>query len=511
VLRPVVDKNTQGPGAYSGAPYSLALNADGTKVYGYDYYWSVFDFKREAILPDGIHYLSGATELIGGYSVAMYSAGGLIFTPGGAVVDPERGRVIARLPLPSSGIIAPDPSSGRIYAISGSQIMVFDSTTYDMIGSMSVGAYNQQPLSLARYGSDGLAFHTSDGQIFFVQISAIPALAKPVPGIPRTLPSNPGVTVVDLAARDLVYDPARDRIYLSTPNSEMANGDQIVTLDPANGSIADRRPGGANPGMLAMASDQSRLFFAGGTAGLEFYSGYSLNSEVIHEMLLDSGEVASAFPKYPDYLDMSYRALDIAALPGQPRSVATIDLWTQSAGGGVGSAPGALRIFDAGVARPKYLLPHTFNCTYLVAGADATKLYCSDTSVITRLAVDDQGVTQRDFIRLLPGPGTFGRMVYAAGRIYTTTGNVVDVETGRIVTRVGGGGPVAVDGEHVYWLVPSSSGDHTATLLTYDRATLQQTGTRQIKVSALDFKRLVPCGQGRLAFAAGKEVYIVNP
>lgn len=510
VLRPSVDKNTQGLGAYSGAPYLVALNPAGTIVYGYDYYWSTQDFKREAVTPDGIHFLSGTTSLFGGGE--MISAGGLLFGGSGSVVDPERSRLVGRLAVPGPGSmhVAPDLDAGRVYGISGGQLMMFDSGTYAMLGSLSMGNYNIAPLDLVRYGSDGLAFHTSDGQLYLVQISAIPLLANPVTSKQPTLPATPGVTVVDLATKDIAYDASRNVIYATVPNSEAANGDQVVAIDPGSGSVTRRWPAATNPNVLAISDDQSHLYFSSGTAGLGFFSGFSPTSEAIHDLDLNSGAIGPGFPSYPSYPGMSYGIVDVAVLTGQPKSIAAMDYWTESAGGGVGSAPNSLRIFDDGTARPEYVHPHTSSCRYLLGGATAARLYCSDGTAIWRLAVDSNGVSVQDSIRLLPGKGSFGHMVFRDGRIYTTTGNVLDAEGGQTIARVAAQGPVATDGGLVYWLDPSTA-NNVVTLRAFDISTLQPVSTKQINVTNHDPTRLVPCGQGRLAFRAGNEVYIVTP
>jgi len=54
----------------------------------------------------------------------------------------------------------------------------------------------------------------------------------------------------------------------------------------------------------------------------------------------------------------------------------------------------------------------------------------------------------------------------------------------------------------------------TLTLRVFDAASLAPVETREIKVTATDknsVSRLIPCGDGRLAFAAGNEIYIIDP
>jgi uncharacterized protein (TIGR03437 family) len=103
-------------------------------------------------------------------------------------------------------------------------------------------------------------------------------------------------------------------------------------------------------------------------------------------------------------------------------------------------------------------------------------------------------------------------IVFADGRIYTTDGFVIDAEAMRIVTRVNARGPVAVDGNRVYWLDSSNaSGQRPLLIQAFDLATLVLVETRPINVTSADGSSLISCGEGRLAFRAGNEIYIVDP
>jgi hypothetical protein len=187
----------------------------------------------------------------------------------------------------------------------------------------------------------------------------------------------------------------------------------------------------------------------------------------------------------------------------------------ETAGGGQGTVLGSLTIYDNGAAREKYLRMNldTFFCSSIVFGASASQLFCPTKTVISRLAVDSQGVTVAGSIRLLPGRGWFGHMAFWNGRIYTTTGVVVDAQAGDVITRLATEGPVATDGTLVYWLDPSTStqANPNVTLRAFDIERLQPVSTKKINVTATDVTRLVSCGLGRVAFRAGNEVYIVNP
>ena len=72
---------------------------------------------------------------------------------------------------------------------------------------------------------------------------------------------------------------------------------------------------------------------------------------------------------------------------------------------------------------------------------------------------------------------------------------------------------MAVEGALVYWLDASGSdpSNPSVTLRSFDRSTLQPVATKMINVTSTDLTRPSACGQGRMAFRAGREIYVVNP
>ncbi len=517
VVRPQPDRNTNGEAAFLAAYNQIALSPTGTIVYAFQNFWTVPSLRRLELTETGLRWLSTSSDSKWdpAWLSTIKAAGGLLYANGGSVIDPERNRRVGVFGLPeyisANCEVAPDSATGRAYFLCERQLFVFDTRTFAMVASQEIPiGYGDWPIDLLRYGSDGLAFRTGEGFLYLVRISEIPLLPSPVPSPQTSLPSTPGVKVVDRRANDLAYDPSRDRIYATAPNSEAANGDQIFTIDPASGSVTAHWQTPINPNVMTISDDQSRLHFTSGADSIALLTGFSLTTEQTRAIDIETGIVGPGFPEYYPAPDLTYRIRDIAALPGQPKSIAAIDERTQSAGTYLISQPNSLRVFDDGVSRPNYLRPHSFDCSFLVAGADASRLYCSDGGTIFPLAADGQGVEVLKSIRLLPGRGTFGHMVYFSGRIYTTTGIVVDVEAGRAIARLPAQGAVAAMDSVIYWLEPEASGT-SVILRGFDRSTLQQVSARQINVTATDTTRLIPCGHGRLAFNAGNEIYIVNP
>lgn len=262
VLRAVVDWNTEGVGVGNRAAYSIALNQDGTIVYANDEYWSTGEFKRLGMRPDGLNYLSGTRILIGR---GMISAGGLLYSSSGAVVDPEKSRVVGQLAMPSYDCsVAPDPAAGRVYTLCGQSLDTYYGRNFSLIGSLYMTAAPGCS-GLTRFGADGLAYVGVDGLVYVTQTSAIPALNRPLSVPQPHPPSTPGVTVIDVEAQGLEYDSERGLVYASLPNSEAANGDQIVALNPETGAEVRRWPTDHNPRMMALSPEPGPVYFTAGT------------------------------------------------------------------------------------------------------------------------------------------------------------------------------------------------------------------------------------------------------
>lgn len=520
VPRPIVDANTEGTAAFLSGTWDLAFNDTGTILYARETTWSNGAFKRCTVSPEGVKWASSADGLFGG---AYKTAQGLLYTSSGGVFDAERTRFVGQFVTSSysgSIMVEPDPASGRLFLLSRTGLHMFDLASRALLGSLVIERnYDELPVNLVRFGEDGIAFHTRNtstekAHVYITRVSAIPLLPEPVPSPQPSLPSTPGVTVVDLAARDMAYDRARDLIYITTPNREAANGDRIAAIDPASGSVVRMWPAGSNPGLLTIAEDQSRLFYTVGGLSNQVLSGYSLTSDVLRTFDLATAEIGPAFPARPPASDTSYRIAAIAALPGQPGSVAAIDFLGQFSGGtSFGLGVDALRVYDEGTARQVSLGPRTISCGQLTAGASASRLYCSSGATLVRMTVDEKGVSLLDSFNLLPGRGTFGPMAFSGGRLYTSTGLVIEPEAKRIVTRMDTYGAVAVEGNTVYWVDPSAwtAESPNVSLRSFDTNTLRQIGSRTVKVTSSEVTRLIPAGQGRMAFRAGNEIYIVHP
>lgn len=168
------------------ATLELAFNDSGSRLYGFNSFLSSFELVRESVSAKGVQFLSSTEGLLSGYNTQIRSAHGLIYSSNGSVIDPEQlvgvGRFSDLWMGGAGNAVAPDPDAGRVYFATESGILVFNTTTYALIGRLAINIGDQNyPMNLVRFGSDGLALLTNAGQVYVVSIASIPPLATPVP------------------------------------------------------------------------------------------------------------------------------------------------------------------------------------------------------------------------------------------------------------------------------------------------------------------------------------------
>ena len=158
-------------------------NAVGPNEYNWPYYLDVASPGRAyCAYPVGLRRIgidaSGATllddtrdTLITGFDDDIKFSGDRLFTAGGRVLDPEAKVIITNLPY--SGLVMPDVAAQRIFYLVGSgatwNLRALNFTNFQLVGSVAITNVSGTPTSLIRWGTDGLAFRTTGGQIFLVR------------------------------------------------------------------------------------------------------------------------------------------------------------------------------------------------------------------------------------------------------------------------------------------------------------------------------------------------------
>jgi trimeric autotransporter adhesin len=68
------------------------------------------------------------------------------------------------------------------------------------------------------------------------------------------------ITVLDLPAKDLVWDPFAQVLYASLPSSYGVNGNSVAVINPSTGAITGYHFAGSEPGALALDSTSKNLY-----------------------------------------------------------------------------------------------------------------------------------------------------------------------------------------------------------------------------------------------------------
>ena len=202
---------------------------------------------------------------------------GKIFSSSGQVINPDTNTLLGTfsgdLTL-STHAFVPDAAAGRAYYLTSGQrfatltLKAFDINTFLLLGSLNITGVTGTPTSLVRWGANGLAFRTSDNQLFIIQTSLIPS-AEPIPTptptpsptpSPSPSPAAAFVRQIALSTNDLVYNQATQKLYASVPSSEGSTGNSIAEIDPVTGSITNQIFVGSEPTQLAQADDGQTLY-----------------------------------------------------------------------------------------------------------------------------------------------------------------------------------------------------------------------------------------------------------
>lgn len=158
--------NGVGPTEYN-QPYFLALTSPTNCYQTYP-----TGFRRIGIDASGATLLTDTRDTVVTYSdwEIKYGAGRL-FTPGGRVFDPVAGTNITTVPY--SGLVAPDETDSKVFYLAGSgsvwTLYALDITNLQVNGSVTITNVSGSPTRLIRWGTDGLAFRTTGGQVFIIR------------------------------------------------------------------------------------------------------------------------------------------------------------------------------------------------------------------------------------------------------------------------------------------------------------------------------------------------------
>ena len=325
-------------------------------------------------------------------------------------------------------------------------------------------------------------------------------------------PTQPFTTYLALPVNDIVWNATDSLIYASVPGIGGPNlGNSIVGIDPNTGVIQKTIFVGSNPNRIALSTDGTQLFVGLDGAG------------AVRQVNLTTATAGVQFSLGggPGVYNLPYTASALAALPGEPNSVA------------VYGTNGVVTVFDGGVARPDtssgLQVYFTDNYGALAFGSSASTLYLSDNgagSYLYALAIGASGITGDVQSKNAPVGGT--TLQYDNGRLYENNGDVLSATDGDQLgqfsqsvsystTPVAITGPVYSDSTlNRAWVLPSGISSSNQ-ILSFDETTFDPVASLPISgVGAgstypqSSLADLIRWGQDGLAFHTGNQLFAVQ-
>ncbi|MBW3623672.1 MAG: DUF11 domain-containing protein, partial [Armatimonadetes bacterium] len=167
----------------SGGSSVIEFGSSPDRLYGFDNVvgsspTTNYSFYRMRVGASGVRIVDVSRELIRQAPTDFRHADGRLYTTQGKIIDPEARIVIGTL-AGASGPVLPDPEKRRVYHLSGSgaatKLLAYDLDTLILVGSLNLPDAMGSTGSLIRWGEDGLAFRTSQNQVFLIRTPLVPS------------------------------------------------------------------------------------------------------------------------------------------------------------------------------------------------------------------------------------------------------------------------------------------------------------------------------------------------
>jgi hypothetical protein len=319
------------------------------------------------------------------------------------------------------------------------------------------------------------------------------ALAVRAVGAPTVTSSQ----TLTLNGRDLVWDAPSARLYVTIAGTAPTDGNSVVAVDPAAGTVTARAFVGSEPRRI-VRSDNGQYLYVG-------LNGASAVRRVT---------VAGLAPGLQWSLNAGQVAGDLEVMPGRQGTVAV-----SRHRPGFSPPLDGVTVYDDGVARPTSSPGHTGG-NRIVFLDDPAVLYGYNNAhtgfEFFTIALDAAGARHAATSGGLIS-GFYTDIEGAAGRVYSTAGHVVDAGRRQLVGTFSGVGTfsaaasVAVDPRTGRAFFVNETG-----VGVYDLNTFQLLGTIPLGATAgfdhpaLAATRLVRWGEDGLAFLDQTKLYLLR-
>jgi hypothetical protein len=463
----------------------------------------------ETVALYGTGFTANSTVLLNGSSIATTyeSSTELMATiPASSIATPGVVNLAVTTPAPGGGISAPlpftayNPPAPTLTSLSPNAGPINTAASLTLYGTgftvASTVAMNGTNIAATYVGSTELTVTvpasslTLPGNVNFT-------VTTPAPGGGTTAPL-PFTAYLAIANNDIVYNATNGLLYASVPVSGVGSGGNTVEgIDPVTGTIMRQIWVGSNPRKLALSTDGTQLFVgldgAGAVAQVDLTKG-----AVVNQFSLGGG---------PGVYNPPYTATYLAAVPGEPNSVAVAVNGSYLGGTSV-------TIYDSGVSRARSSSgvgegPLSF-------GSSASILYMANGTTIEQLTVGSTGITAAT--ALVTTSGSVTSIQYDSGQLYLSTGQVFKASTGALLgtfyssASTAATGPIVSDSTLGRAFVGTTSYSSSGQVLAFNESTFNSIGS--IPVNGIgaqgyptNFQKIVRWGQNGLALSAAASAF----
>lgn len=329
-----------------------------------------------------------------------------------------------------------------------------------------------------------------------------------------------GVSVVNVAANDLAWDPVHQTIYLSLPGADASNGNSIQPLDPATGNLGTAVFVGGEPNLLSVSTNSEYL-----------YVGLNGASNVL-QLALPGLTTVRTISLGSDPSLGPYFALDLQAAPGVDGTFAVV----RETPGYEPAESGGVVIYDNGTARGSVLCGWGQGCSgsldildSIQWNSDASQMFASNYEStgfdFYTIPVTSAGfgtpVDYPDDVPVSPeffhsGDYTLIHYDAATKLIYDDDGRVIDPSNGTVVGSFNASGAMVPDGElGLAYFLGHVSGTDGLTLESFNINTFTPVSTLNIPSAAGTPSHLIRWGTQGLAFTTSSNtnsgvVYLIS-
>ncbi len=298
---PGVEPAFAGLALYDGAALMAQYNGftagesitftDPSTLFGYDNESSFADLVRFSVGPTAItpgQVVPGLITGVGGRQVGgiqITSNGGWIFATDGEAVSAATMAAVGTynasiVPAGLGGVVIPgavlpDADGANVWFLRGADRVVldFDRTTFLLRRSISLDPVSadadlSNASALVQWSPTGLAFRTDSAVYVMTMPPAgnvdagppIDASAQPIDAGSTPLEAGVSMRSLPVSTNDLVFDPTRGVLYATMNPSAGGQGNSVLTIDPASGTVTGSLLVGSNPNAVAISDDGSALY-----------------------------------------------------------------------------------------------------------------------------------------------------------------------------------------------------------------------------------------------------------